>query len=362
VSLACLLAFPNPSQAELRKTLPINPGQLDDPRLARALDLARHAGVRQIQAPATWWWLTRSGGYDWSDLDRLLAATEARGMEVVLQVSGTPDWVHPHLRSSVGEATERIWYPPVRSAMALHQWSSFIRDLASRYRGRIAHYEIWNEPNSPEFWKPEPRIEEFADLMRTAYYAIRATDPGAKVVLGGLSANAVGYLNAYYDTLDARMPAEARAQGYFFDVLGVHPYSGARSPRVRSRSHTHTDRWGPVDRNFIGFRRLKRIVDTRDSRAKGVYIGEYGFSTKNTWMPAVSDRLRARYLRHAYNLAAAEKYVSGLAWYGFVPNSATPPEWSIVDARLNPSRTFKALRTVPSGAAPRLIDPTKNPD
>jgi hypothetical protein len=62
-------------------------------------------------------------------------------------------------------------------------------------------------------------------------------------------------------------------------------------------------------------------------------------------------------LRHAYNLAAAQRYVTGMSWYGFVPNTATGPEWTIVDRNLNPSRTFKALRKVPSREVPKLINP-----
>jgi hypothetical protein len=361
VVLACLgvIAVPIATAAKLEKTLPLNPAQLDDARLAAALDLARRAGVKQIQTSATWWWLTRWGerAYDWSDIDRLVAAAEARQMDVVLQVHGTPDWVHPHLPSAVRDISERVWYPPVGTAGELHHWSQFVRDLVTRYRGRVDQYEIWNEENTPDFWKPEPRVDDFAQLMRTAYYAVRETDPSAEVVLGGLSFNDIGYLNAYYDTVDAQWPQEARAQGYFFDVLGAHPYSAERSPRVNHRHFTHVGRYGTIDRNFIGFRRLKGIVDARDARPKPVYIGEYGFSTRNTWMPAVPDRVRARFLRHAYNLAASRGWVTGMAWYGFVPNTATGPEWTIVDSNLNPSRTYKALRKVPSGPAPRLIDP-----
>lgn len=361
VLLACigLLVVPSASTAKLEKTLPLNPAQLDDSRLARALDLARHAGVTQIQAPATWWWLTRSGTYDWSDIDRLVAAAEARRMDVVLQLTGTPDWVHPDLPASVGGMMERIWHPPVRTLAELHRWAAFVGDVVARYRGRIKQYEMWNEPNSPEFWKPGPSVEEFARLMRWAYYAARKADPGAKVVLGGLSTNDIGFLSAYYDAADAQWHREARAESYFFDVLGVHPYSAERSPTIRSPEHRNIGPYGVVDRNFIGFRGLRRVTDARDTVPKPVFIGEYGFSTRKTWKPAVPDRLRARYLRRAYNLAADEEYVIGLAWYGYVPNTATGREWAIVDAHLNPSRTFKALRTVPSGEAPRLLDPSR---
>jgi hypothetical protein len=356
-------AVPSASAASFQKTLPLNSAELDDSGLAQALDLARGAGVTQVQTSATWWWLTRGGPgtYDWSSLDRLVAAAESRGLSVVLQLQGTPDWVHPDLASSVPDKIERSWYPPVRSAAELEHWANFVRDVVSRYRGRVTHVEIWNEQNTPEFWKPAPDVDAYAQLLRTAYHAAREADPSSTVVFGGLSRNDIGFLNAYYESADRQWPDEARSQSYYFDQLGVHPYSAARSPRVNDPAYSHPGQYGEIDTNFIGFRRLKQLMDARDVAAKPVYLGEYGFSTAAAPMGPVPDPTRAEYLRDAYNLAAAEGYVSGMAWYAYHPHSATPPDWAIVDHALNPSQTFEALRHVPSGEVPTLIGPQAAP-
>jgi hypothetical protein len=352
------------ASAEFQTTLPLNPGQLTDARLNAALDMARDAGVTQIQSYATWWYLTRNGGprsYDWTDLDRLVAAAQARGMRVVLQLNGTPDWVHPDLRSSVPDMMNRIWYPPVRNDAELGHWSDFVKDVVSRYRGKVSHYEIWNEQNWRDFWKPEENVDDYARMLRASYYAARQADPGATVVFGGMTTNDIGYLRAYYDSAERQWPGEAAAQHYFFDVLGAHPYSAERSPRVLDPAYTDAGKYGEIDRNFLGFRRLKQLMDERDSAGKGIFIGEYGFSTTDTWMKAVPDAVRAQHLRDAYSLAAAEGYVTGMAWYAFVPNTATGPEWTIVDENLNPSQTFNALRGATSAPVPSLIGPGASP-
>jgi hypothetical protein len=364
--LACSLAIAfaaaqaSAASAEFQKSLPVNPGQLTDAKLNAALDLAREAGVTQIQSHATWWWLTRNGGarsYDWTDLDRLVAAAEARGMDVVLQLNGTPDWVHPDLTSSVPNMMDRIWYPPVRNQTELQHWSNFVKDLATRYRGRVSQYEIWNEQNWRDFWKPEENVDDYARMLRASYYAARQADPAAKVVFGGMTTNDIGYLQAYYDSVDRQWPNEATSQRYFFDILGVHPYSADRSPRVLDPAYTHSGKYGEIDRNFLGFRKLKQLMGARESVDKPVFIGEYGFSTTDTWMGAVPDHVRAQHLRDAYNLAAAEGYVTAMSWYAFVPNTATGPEWTLVDGQLNPGQSFEALRNAPSGDVPTLITP-----
>jgi Cellulase (glycosyl hydrolase family 5) len=350
--VGCLLAAPAAASG-FEKTLPLNPSAHSATKMEAALDLARSAGVSEIQTYATWWWLTRNGGtrsYEWSDLDRLIGAAERRGMRVVLQLNGTPDWVHPDLASSVPNLMDRIWYPPVRNDTELGHWADFVNDVVSRYRGRVAHYELWNEPNLPMFWRPEPNVNDYAKLLRAGYYAAKQADPGATVVFAGLAYNDVGYLDAFYDTVDHSWPAEASSERYFFDVLDVHPYSDDRSPRILDPQYTYQGRYGEVDHNFMGFRRLKAIMDARDSGDKPVFIGEYGFPA---WM--IDDGRRAEYLRDAYSLAAAEDYVNGMSWYSFVPEPDNGG-WEIVDDQLRPSQTFEALRSSPS-TPPTLITP-----
>jgi hypothetical protein len=275
---------------------------------------------------------------------------------VVMQVTGTPDWVHPDLHSLAHE--ERIWRPPVRDATELGHWSDFVRDLMTRYRGRVAHYEIWNETNWHDFWKPWPDPEGYARLLRAAYLAGREADPTALIVFGGISQNDVGYLREFYDRAEAVWPVESHRENFFFDVLGVHPYSRERGPRVQEERYVRPGCcWGEVDENFLGFRRLKALMDAREVRDKQLYFGEYGFSTTKTWMEAVPDEVRAQYLFDAYALASAEGYVAGMSWYAYLPNTATPPEWAIADADLNPSQSFEALRDFTAGRTRAGNDP-----
>jgi hypothetical protein len=344
--------------------LPVNAAELSDAELARTLNMAEAAGANSISSGAVWWYLNEGRqprSYDWSSLDRLIAAAEQRGMKVSLQLSGTPDWVHPHLTSTVPDARTRRWHPP-RTQQELGHWSNFVHDVVSRYKGRVARYEIWNEQNINHFWKPEPNPSEYAALLRAAYFSAKAAHPEAVVCFGGLASNDLGYLNAYY-TAAERQYAGAASNRYFFDVLGVHPYStdaapdgsGIRLPMSPDRvtpTATLNGRYGEVDKNFLGIKRMKSVMGARGDVGKSIYLGEYGFSTADTsWVRGVPDYRRALYLKRAYALARDLPYVEGLSWYYYRPSVTDGPEWSIVSLNWNPTLTYRALKQI-TGAEP----------
>jgi hypothetical protein len=213
--------------------------------------------------------------------------------------------------------------------------------VVSRYEGRVARYEMWNEPNLVEFWKPKPSPKEYAALLRISHRSAKKAYPQAKVVFAGLSRNDAGYLNAYYSA--AKRYPDATRRRYFFDVLGVHPYSDDRSPdRVDAKAVIDTSS-GIKDHNFLGITRMKSTMDARGDAGKRIFLGEYGFSTTDTWMKAVPDYRRALYLKRAYEQARSLPYVEGMSWYYYRPSSTDGAEWSITDSDWNPSLTYRAL-------------------
>lgn len=73
--------------------------------------------------------------------------------------------MHPGLVNTVPNHSDRIWYPP-KGSTELSHWGNFVSDVVSRYRGHVAQYEMWNEPNISEFWKPSPSPTDYAALLR----------------------------------------------------------------------------------------------------------------------------------------------------------------------------------------------------
>lgn len=324
--------------------LPINPYELTEPELQEALDLAQNAGANTISTGVAWWYVAPERSpesYEWAPLDLLVEEARRRGLRLNLQVTGTPDWVHPDLEKTEPDRDRRIWYPPQNDQEIAH-FADFMRTLVGRYGSQIDGYEVWNEPNLDEFWSPAPDPAGYAALLRSAYLSIKETDPEATVIFGGLSRNDAGFLNRYYEA--AKGYSEAEERGYFFDVLGVHPYTDGQSPDWSEGVAVTETANGPLDRSFGGIKAMKSAMERNGDQNKSIFVGEFGYSTIDTWMEAVPDYRRAFYLKRAYTVAHELPYVTGMSWYAYLPGSSVEEEWTIVDPDFEPSLTYRALK------------------
>ncbi len=111
-------------------------------------------------------------------------------------------------------------------------WGQFVYQTALRYRGRVDVWEVWNEPDLTLFW--QGTAAQYAQLLKVAYLAIKAANPDATVLFGGL---AYWYNPDFYkQVLDAIAadPESASFHGYF-DVMSLHLYSNVETPYDISR-------------------------------------------------------------------------------------------------------------------------------
>jgi putative glycosyl hydrolase len=95
-------------------------------------------------------------------------------------------------------------------------FSAVCGKIAAHFKGKKVAYEIWNEGDqaSPSAIFVDPTV--FAPVLKAASDAIKANDPAATVVFGGLvSANPVAYLKTVQAKLGGQMPV---------DAIGIHPY------------------------------------------------------------------------------------------------------------------------------------------
>lgn len=162
-------------------------------------------------------------------------------------------------RPKAASPGERVAAPPEGRAQHA-EWRRRVRLLARRYGPRgsfwrehpglpyrpIRSWEVWNEPNLPQFWDerpPDPR--EYGRLLRETRGVLRSVDPGARIVSGGIASRHSGgpYLGAALD-------AAGRCS---VDAISVHPYAptvkralrhlvGARSV-ADSRGLRHVPLW-----------------------------------------------------------------------------------------------------------------------
>ena len=180
-----------------------------------AMGLLKNAGVGTIRILIPWAGVEPAEGtFDWSAVDRMVNSANANGIKVLGVIDSTPDWAAVPGQPTLAGAPED-----------LDAFGTFVSDVATRYQGEIADYEIWNEPNSDTFWSPAPDAAQYTALLKVAYTAIKAADPNALVIAGSVAAAAQSpddpsTINPV--TFVSEMYADGAA-GYF-DALAYHPY------------------------------------------------------------------------------------------------------------------------------------------
>ncbi len=166
-------------------------------------------------AGVTWGALEPSRGqYDWSPLDFWVQQTQSHGVQFDYVFLNVPAWTsarpaEPCAGNRIGCAA-----PP-----RLDDWDDFVRALATRYKGRISSYEMWNEPNASGYWTGTP--QQMVELASHAYAIIKSIDPAAIVTTP--AASSTGWPLAHDAWMDRYLAAGG---GKYADVVAWHGYSG----------------------------------------------------------------------------------------------------------------------------------------
>lgn len=113
-------------------------------------------------------------------------------------------------------ATEyAVGFVPLYTAEARAAWVKYTQTIAERYRTRVRHWEIWNEPNIPNFWQPtKPNPTDYVELVKLTAPEIRKRVPNAVIVGGSMAGMPIDYFEA---ALEAGLAQQV-------DKISYHPY------------------------------------------------------------------------------------------------------------------------------------------
>lgn len=132
--------------------------------------------LRLWDADVSWAYLERRRGeFDFRRLDEYIGWTTRRGIEAVVPLAVTPPWAS-------ARPQEKGAYGPGTSAepASLDTWRAYVRTVVSRYRGRVAAYEVGNEVN--EAWIFSGTLQAILQMTVSASEEIRKVDPAARVI------------------------------------------------------------------------------------------------------------------------------------------------------------------------------------
>jgi hypothetical protein len=227
---------------------------------ASQLAAMKAIGITSIRLDANWSWVQYGGpnSYDWSGLDQVVSSVRAAGMSLVLIIDGCPSWAA--VAGTSGDSS-----PQPASAQQYAQWAAAV---AQRYAPQgVNTFEIWNEPNNQVFWQPKPDPAAYTADLKAAYSSIKAADPSATVLSGGLAPETNDGTNIAPITFLQDMYADG-AQGSF-DALGYHPYSYPALPNnVKSWSG-----WSQMSQTSPS---LRSVMTANGDGGKQIWITEVG--------------------------------------------------------------------------------------
>lgn len=183
--------------------------------------------------PINWHWVEKKKGV--LDVDPVTdaAVTElaTNGVQIVMSLNfGNRLYSGPDSRSipQLWEWNYDMPKPPT-TPEALDAWGRYVEFMVKRFRGRVHHFEIWNEWNISCYWGDTPSLEHFLAVSRVAIPIVRKYAPEAKVMMGSIAGFPHGISRWTPDKLLQQekstmyLPA-MRALAGEIDEIGWHPF------------------------------------------------------------------------------------------------------------------------------------------
>ncbi|MCC6487014.1 MAG: beta-galactosidase [Candidatus Hydrogenedentes bacterium] len=279
----------------------------DHALMDRVAAMAQAAGVKWSREEFSWAAMEpRLGEYDFSFYDVVVDTANRHGISVYGLLSYWSNWTQPYTEQGIDDFC---------------RWAGAV---VRRYKDRVHHWEIYNEPNI-FFWQGPKEL--YPVLVQRCYAAIKEADPSAQV----LAISTAGIDRKFIQKcLDANAP---------FDVLTIHPYRGVL-----------------LDANFM--KELQLVKEQVGGRP--VWITEMGWSTQ---VGGKDERAQAQLLARCYLSAIASGACENISWYDFRNDGEDPfyneSNFGVLRSDLTPKPAYRALATICQRLAtgtPRLRD------
>jgi hypothetical protein len=259
-------------------------------KIQRTLRLVREMGAPWIVEYFPWPYIEPSRGqYAWGHSDQVIAHAHNQGLTVIARLGWVPDWARPERE----ELETTLTY---LDGEAYDDFGRFVAAFADRYRGRVEHVILWNEPNLSFEWGYRPvDPAAYSELLRTVYPMAKAANPELVILAGALAPtlepagspvalNDLRYLEGMY----------AAGAAPFFDGLAAHAYGLQAPPEAAP---------GPDALNFRRVELLRQIMMAYGDAHKPIYVTEAGWNDHPRWTASVGPAQRIGFTIGAYEWA-----------------------------------------------------------
>ncbi|MBA3914733.1 MAG: hypothetical protein H0X25_12995 [Acidobacteriales bacterium] len=146
------------------------------------------------------------GKWDFRQVDAALARAQQRHVDVVFGLGLTPPWASSHPQEQCGAGVGSCW-----AATEMKDWQDYVFEMATRYKGRVHYYQVWNEPSEGAFY--QDTVEKLVTMTQMAYDILKQADPDNLVISpAAIGPKGLTWLNLFL----------TNGGGKYFDILGYH--------------------------------------------------------------------------------------------------------------------------------------------
>lgn len=145
----------------------------------KCYDLFADTGAKLARCQTGWAKTEKvKGVYDFAWLDDMIDNLIARGVEPWFNVG----YGNPLYMDDITNPTAVGCMPLLYGEECTAAWIRFVKATAEHFKGRVTHWEIWNEPDLSHFWYPGKADPiAYAELINISGNAIKEVIPDAKI-------------------------------------------------------------------------------------------------------------------------------------------------------------------------------------
>ncbi len=292
----------------------------------KALDKANELGIKIIRIPTDWNALEEiKGEYNPKYIKKIkerVAHAQKLGQKVIMMLSQSPIWANGKKSDKAPKyPPKRVYYDDFANAMIyiqkelINPFDKYDIDINT-----IIAWEVWNEPNALEFWRPDDTegidsrkgtevlvpldaAKEYAELLKVTYNKMKKAFPYLTILGGSLASGDADYLKELYKDWGGKA---------YFDHLALHPYSGPDT-RGDKQTNPHYSKAQYPNECFTndswcfkrGIENIRKTLDSYGDNDKEIWITEYGASSDDrpdAWVSAGSKAEQKKHLQIALDI------------------------------------------------------------
>lgn len=334
------------------------------------LSSLRDLGVQWVKLTLDWSKFEPAPGMMAPDQVRAIGeqidALSSANVKILLTITNAPDWA----RSPTGGPLLDEGYGPPAD---FSTYAEFVGTLATNFQGRVAAYEIWEQPNIRSTWSGAPLNGlSYVELLRLAYAAIKRADPGALVVSAGLAPTGLNDgVNAVSDRVYLQQMYNA-GLAEVSDAIGAQPDGWANPPDSSCCSPSPGVSGWFNDRSFYFRDTLadyRQIMVQNNDGSTLIWVTRFGWGSSESVVPDplsvnpalgfvnfTSQTEQAQYVARGFEIGRTLGYVGPMFLYNLDrcagAESLSPADiafepcyFALLDSGGNPRPAYEAVKT-----------------